>query len=131
MNPNPMSADGVMVWVGKHNLTSNEGIGFLVGKIMIHPDWDPTAESFDADIAVVKTRHKLSANFFPNVKAININSLKSLPTIGQVVRKLNKLNLNVRNSTDYICVGIHLYFRLVGVGQKILIFMTPVITRKC
>lgn len=97
-----MSADGVMVWVGKHNLTSNEGVGFLVGKIMIHPDWDSMTESFDADIAVIKTRHELLANAFPNVKAININSLKSLPTIGQVVSKLNILNLNVSYSSDYI-----------------------------
>lgn len=123
MNPNPMSAEGVMVYVGKHNLTSNEGLGFLVGKFMIHPDWNPMAENFDADIAVVKTQNELIANVFPNVKAININSLKILPTIGQVVSKLNKLN--VCHITDYV------YLRLVGVGQKILIFTTSVITRKC
>lgn len=87
MNPNPINADGVMVWAGKHNLTSKEGLGRFLEKIMIHPDWDPMAESFDADIAVVKTQHGLGVNIFPNVQAIKINSLRSLPTIGQVVSK--------------------------------------------
>lgn len=67
--------DSMFVVFGKNNLSSTDETNVIrssVSEIFIHPDWEYTAVSYDADIAILKLGNLVFFN--PNVKSIEFQT---------------------------------------------------------
>ncbi|CAG9811188.1 unnamed protein product [Chironomus riparius] len=62
-SPRPLLARDIVVLVGVHDLNDRFEIGRspnAVQSIILHPDWNPKTEAFDADIAVLVLEEKVT-----------------------------------------------------------------------
>lgn len=69
------TASSIFVVMGRTNLSSTNQthlVESLVSEIIVHPDWNYTADNFDADVAILKLEKPIRFN--PNVKAIKLQS---------------------------------------------------------